>query len=195
MTPVISYIVRAKLIRSLKDSDTDFISFEDKFQNQNPIIAREKAFNHYQNYIDVLLQGNDKTYTSDKQARCDLVNFINTGNTSKIKLGNTEIEFSDSFENGIGIYLVINLPIVNKTIKDKLDDTYLIHGIENFCPEDYVILMDGLLHEYWYYEYNKLDTKKQAINIDIKNLGIGPEKGTILKTPFVWDDYKNPCCL
>jgi hypothetical protein len=52
MPAVISFIVRAKLIRSLKDSDTDFISFEDKLQN--PIIAREESSNHYQNFIDII---------------------------------------------------------------------------------------------------------------------------------------------
>jgi hypothetical protein len=48
-------------------------------------------------------------YLTNRQGM-DLVNFINTGNNVSIKLGNTEIEFSDSFENGIGIYLAINLP-------------------------------------------------------------------------------------
>lgn len=61
---VITYKVKAKLIRAINSSHLYFIVFEDKFENENPIVAREKAFNHYQNYIDVLLQGNEKTYTA-----------------------------------------------------------------------------------------------------------------------------------
>ena len=43
------YIVKAKLIRFIKNGEIDFLEFEDKFENENPILAREMAFKHYQN--------------------------------------------------------------------------------------------------------------------------------------------------
>ena len=77
------YIVKAKLIRFIKGNEIDFLEFEDKFENETPILARENAFKHYQNYIDVLLQGKGKTYISDRQTREELNSFIDPGTIPK----------------------------------------------------------------------------------------------------------------
>ena len=138
------YVVKAKLIRLIKENEIDFFEVEEKFENENPIIAREKAFNHYQNLIDVLLQGKNKKYFSDKQARAELTSFIDPGTKTKIQIGDKEIEFSDSFGNGIGVFIVIDKPMI-----DKIGDEYLIHGIGRMsCSDDPQSLMDGLNHEY-----------------------------------------------
>jgi len=51
------YEVRTKLIRRMKESgEIEFLQVEKKFENESPIIARNLAFEHYQNYIDVFLE-------------------------------------------------------------------------------------------------------------------------------------------
>lgn len=63
MKAAFHYIVKAKLIRFIKDGEINFIEFNEKFENSNPIIAREDAFKYYQNYIDVLLEEKERSIT------------------------------------------------------------------------------------------------------------------------------------
>jgi len=115
------YVVKAKLIRHIKGSgEIEFLQFEDKFENENPIVARDLAFKHYQNYIDVLLEAKHKKYISDKQAREELISFIDPGTKTKIQLGESEVEFSDTFGNGIGVFSQLmfqNLTMIMTTKK------------------------------------------------------------------------------
>lgn len=193
MKTAIHYTVKAKLIRFIKDGVIDFIEFNQPFENESPIFAREQAFKVYQNHIDVLLQGKNKEYISDKQARTDLLSFIDPGTSSKFKIGEQEYEFSDSYGNGIGVYLVIDQPIEDDIFDDNVGDEYLIHGIGNISREDPQGLMDGLNQEYWYYEHYGYDTKdyKQIINFyenDIEEA----EPNEILATPFDWTGLDVP---
>lgn len=193
MTSAFHYIVKAKLIRFIKDGEIDFIEFNEKFENSNPIIAREEAFKHYQNYIDVLLEGKGKEYYNDRQARKELTSFIDPGTMNKFTIGEQEFELSDSFGNGIGIYLVIDKPMQDKIIDDKVGDEYLIHGIVSIGRDDPQGLMDGLNHEYWYYEHygNDIKTYKRTVNFyeyDIEEA----ELNDILDTPFNWTGYDVP---
>lgn len=47
------YQVKRSLYRS-KGNQEDLIEINEIFKNQEPILARERAFDVYQNYIDVL---------------------------------------------------------------------------------------------------------------------------------------------
>src|SRR5574343_86298 len=132
------YIVKAKLIRFIEGNEIDFLEFEDKFENEIPILARENAFKHYQNYIDVLLQGKGKTYISDRQAREELNSFIDPGTTTKITIGESEVDFNDSFGNGIGVFMIIDNPKEDVVYDDKVGEEIFIHGIGNigFLSDD-----------------------------------------------------------
>lgn len=150
MKAAIHYVVKAKLIRLIKGNEIDFLEFEEKFESENPISAREKAFTHYQNFVDVLIEAKGKKYFSDKQARTELTSFINPGTNTKVKMGDKEIEFSNSIGNGIGVFMVIDQPIEDKIFEDRIGEEYLIHGIGriNFSDNPQS-LMDALNHEYW----------------------------------------------
>ena len=187
MNAAFHYTVKAKLIRFIKDGVIDFIEFNEPFENENPILAREQAIKIYQNHIDVLLQGKNKIYISDKQARSDLISFIDTGTSTKIKIGEKDFEFIDSYGNGIGVYLVIDQPMEDDITDDNVGDEYLIHGIGNISREDPQGLMDGLNHEYWYYEHYGYDTKNYKREINFYEYDIGEaELNEILETPFDW---------
>ena len=190
MPPPFHYIVKSKLIRNIQHNKSKLLVFEDEFIDPDPIIAREKAFNHYQNYVDVLLQSKGKTYVSDAEARRHLNSFINVDHGTNFFLDDQVINFHDSYENGLGIYLKVNLPIPNTFLQDKSGDEFIIHGIENFCEQDFFVLMDNLFHEYWYYEHYSCDMKdyKEIIHYNSGNSNIQ----AILKTPFDWKSFDRP---
>lgn len=202
MTAAFHYIVRAKLIRYIKGNEIDFLEFENKFENENPIIARENALKHYQNYIDVLLEGKSKCYISDKQAREELNSFIDIGTQTKIKVGENEIEFSDSFGNGIGIFMVINKPKSDVVYDDKSGDEIFIHGIGNisYLSDDPDRIIFELQREFEYYKHYNYDTKGKEIQVvycsrDEWEEGYRenePATYNILATPFEWEGYDKP---
>lgn len=190
------YKVKAKLIRFAEDSKIDFLEFEDRFEDEDPIVARGKAFEHYQNYIDVLLEGKGLTYTSDKQAREDLKSFIDPGTRTYLKIGDKDIELKDSF--GIGVFLIIDKPIADPILDEKTGDELFIHGIGNisYAGDRPDILIFELQREYEYFKHFNLSTAGRETEVsycDREELEAGlrdePERYTVLSTPFDWFGY------
>ncbi|MGN6297575.1 MAG: hypothetical protein ACTHM7_12390 [Ginsengibacter sp.] len=60
MKAAFHYLVKAKLIRKKGDNELDFEEISKTFEDENPIIAREEAFDYFQNLIDILLQHKGK---------------------------------------------------------------------------------------------------------------------------------------
>lgn len=140
------------------------------------------------------LKERGEEYYSDKEARKHLTTFIDPGTTTKIQIGDKEYEFSDSYGNGIGVYLVIDIPIQEKKLgDDKVGDEYLIHGIGNIDRGDPQGLMDGLNQESWYYEHYDYETKDYKQIVDFYEYDIAEiEPNKILITPFDWTGYDIP---
>lgn len=200
------YVVRAKLIRNKphEHEEIEFLEFEDKFEDINPIVARNKAFRHYQNYIDVFLQNRDSEYVSDKQARIELASFVNSGTSKEITLGNEQIEISDKWGNGIGVFLVINTPIPKEDTEDsesKVSDEKFIHGLGTINyyndPDDFIY---NLQAEYEYYKYFNYNTENREIKITYCERDEWEEgykedainTYTIIETPFDWTGLDKP---
>ncbi len=206
------YVVRAKLIRHVKGiGEIDFLQFEEKFESDSPITARTSAFGHYQNYIDVLLEAKNANYSTDRQTREDLRSFIDLGIESKIQIGGDEVEFSHSFGNGIGIFLIVDKPKSDDIYDDKKGDEILIHGIGNisFINSDPDQLMYQLESEIEYYQFNNYDVENKIVDVlfcsraewEEGYLGNGkwrddsykePCVRHILETPFDWTGLDNP---
>lgn len=198
------YVVKAKLIRYKSADEIKFLEIEEVFKNETPILSREAAFNFYQNYIDVLLEGKGKKYFSDSQAREELKTFISTGTTTKVKFGDKEFEFDDSQGNGIGVFLVVDVPQEKKieTLSLNEGDEFLIHGIGNLIGgsdnTDYVI--GDLEQEFELYEHFKYDTKdksKEVVYCSRDEWEEGyredePATYKILETPFDWTGFDKP---
>ena len=195
MKAAFHYVVKAKLIRLKSTHEVDFVEFEEKFENENPIEAREKAFQLYQNYIDVLLFTKGKQYTSDKQARIDLKFFADEpGAKSKIKLGGREIEFADTIANGIGVFLVIDKPKNEHVIEDHVGDEYLIHGIGGLgWADDPKSIMSSLTHECWYFDRLGINVSNLKRTIQFYEYDIAQaEPNIILETPYDWTGFNKP---
>ncbi len=204
MNPAFHYVVKAKLIRYKNADDINFLEFEEKFENENPIIAREAAFNFYQNYIDVLLESKNIKYISDKQTREELKTFIETETSSKMKVGDKLVEFNDAFGNGIGIFLVVDIAQdgSHESLSYKKGDEFLIHGIGHLIGgsdnPDYVV--GNLDQEHEFYQINNYDTKNKEKKIvycsrDEWEEGFRedePSNYIILETPFDWTGFEKP---
>ena len=197
------YVVKAKLIRHIKGSgEIEFLQFEDKFENENPIVARNLAFKHYQNYIDVLLEAKHNKYISDKQAREELISFIDPGTKTKIQLGESEVEFSDTFGNGIGVFLIVDVPKPDNVYDDKEGEEILIHGIGNisYLSDDPDRLIFELQRESDYYTFFNYQTDNNLIEVvycsrDEWEEGYRedePATYNILETPFDWTGLDKP---
>lgn len=197
------YLVKAKLIRHIKGSgEIDFLQFEDRFEHENPIVARNLAFKYFQNYIDVFLEAKHKNYQSDKQAREELKSFIDPETKTKIQIGESEVEFSDTFGNGIGIFLIVDVPKHDTVYDDKQGDEVFIHGIGkiSYLSEDPDRLIFELQREYEYYTFYNYDTDDRAIEVvycsrDEWEEGYRddePATYQILETPFDWTGLDKP---
>ncbi|HEY8660071.1 MAG TPA: ATP-binding protein [Hanamia sp.] len=199
MKAAFHYLVKAKVIRKTEGNELDFEEINKKFENENPIIAREEAFGFYQSWIDILLQSKNKEYISDKEARKDLISFIDPGVSTKLYSGNTEIEFNkDSLGNGIGVFFVPDIEIgVSYSGRIEAGAELLIHGIGNFgrkyMLDDNVCILSS---EFEYYKHFNYETKSKEIDIVYcfrcwYEDGMDEEKTTrtILETPFNWEGY------
>lgn len=192
----IHYIFKTNLIIHKKNGEIVFLENEEKFENEMPIIARNEAFNRYQNYIDVLLEVEGEKHIPDKQAREKLKAFPERKSTIKI---DNDLRFDDVFYSGIGVYLVIDNPIPceMKFLENRKSDEILIHGIGNFIDEDSSIFFRGLTMEFDYYNFYGYDTGNEIIEINYFDRdewaeGYGheePNRHSIIKTPFDWTGY------
>lgn len=210
MTVAFHYIVKSKLVRRIEtNGEIEFLEFEEKFENENPIVARNQAFNHYQNYIDILLESKGEKYVSDKQAREELKSFTNP--SLSLNINQHFVDFSDYLSYGIGVFMVINTPINPDTFIPSIRKEIAIHTIGgqyfgNYNPNN---LMTDLEEEYEYYVYFNYETKKLEKNVLFCNsdewkegyLGNGvwrdesyvePSIHTIIETPFDWKGLEKP---
>ena len=189
------YKLKVNLIRYQTKDSIDFITHEIVFKNENPIIAREKVFDEYQEWINDLYTGIGKIngYTSDKQARIDLQTFIQNKN---IKINNEDYDINNPLEYGIGIYFVIDEPYNNPSFLerfsddsflDKKGDEVLIHGIGN-TPEynDPFEVSDSLSIEIVYYDHYEYDKGTYERYYDLYDPELDIDRIHILDTPFDW---------
>ena len=169
------YILKVNLIRFIENGKIDFINEEREFINENPIIAREKAINSYESYIDTLIGENIIHSKAKKLLSNRIVKNI-------IEIENKKIETSDLF-SGIGVFLKINKPIEDNIKKNK---ELLIHGIGFLSGEQE--LMENLNTEIEYYKHYKFDTKDYITEIVFEKEGEYPETVFFLKTPNNWKE-------
>lgn len=185
----IHYIVRVKLIRVVDADNIDFIVDKKVFKDEDPILARERAFSFYNSYIDSILEPNlehnqvierisSRIFREKIDYDVDLSTWSKDENTSnEIKPTRYEL-FS-----GIGVFMVVDEPIND----DEIGDEFLIHGVgsNSTSPQS---LIDHLNFEYWYYQHYKYNENGHKIEIDFYEADIDEVgKETILKTPFNWD--------
>ncbi len=193
------YAVRIDLISIVGGNSPQPIENQKEFKDENPIVAREKAFDYLQNYVDVLLQSLGTEYTSDKQARKELRAFTQYEPTDS-EGGATKTLFG-----GIGVFLIQDenpkLSDWRFPLKDGFNN--IIYSIGRlgeigFAMEDEYdnyLFVETLDAEYTLYEHLKYDTKNYPTVIEYYGPPLGSMdddqllKYKVLKTPFDWTEY------
>lgn len=205
MTAAFHYAVRVKLIRYKTKDDIDFINYEKVYSNENPIIARQEAFNEYQEWINDLYVGIGKSgqYSTDRQARIDLQLFITHSDNHQIQIDENEFDLNNTLDYGIGVYLIIDEPFYDEWEKDEIysdtrdkeGDKVLLHGIgttEKY--NDPLEISDALNKEIRYYEHYDYDNGGFKKHANFYDWFLGDtEIISFLETPFDWTglDVKN----
>lgn len=203
------YELRVKLIKQNNNNEFEFLEFKHKFEDKNPIIAREKAFKRYQSYLDVILY---KDNISDLEARVRFKNLIISENVTE----NNELdklEINDNFGSGIGIFMIINKPIVYPVLEGIIspDEEIFIHGIGDMGirsndPNRINRNLESEVEYYNKYNYSTGNNLKSITFCDKYEwldgyLGNGkwvddsfeePHESRILETPFNWSGFDKP---
>lgn len=200
MEAAFHYAVKIKLFNYHSKDKVEYIEHFEEFKNESPIKARIAAFRCYQSWVDILLQGINKEYTTDKQARADFQAYLKPNIDLNLTIGENEIDLSNSLSVGIGIYFVIDIvPSGEKSnykddnLNDHVGDEGLIHGIGNsheFNDPSTVAFNLENEFEYYYDNYDYAGYEKQAscyswVIQDIHEF-------EFLETPFDWTGFDNP---
>ena len=194
MKSAFHYLLKVKLVKLISPLEIDFVEFEERIDGENPIEARDKAFELYRNYVTVLLNAKNKEYITDRQAAADLKCFAEPGTKTKIRFAGKDIEFDDTVGNGLGVFWVVDKPIDNYIVEDHIGDEFLIHGIGGMgWANDPKSMMSSLVHEYWYHEKTGTDCRHLKKTISFYEYDIAQaEPNIILATPFDWTGYNKP---
>ena len=142
MEPALFYQVRGTMFRC-KGDETNLIEVDEIFKNDNPIIAREKAFQYYQNYIDVFLESKGKVYVSHEETANVIQDFFNSYKKAHTKFGdelNDEIDVD--YDKRLNIYMVMSdSKMITTYGGDQIyEDIHLIHSMNNqFTDYDFYI--------------------------------------------------------
>ena len=105
--PEFFYQVSGRMFRTVAN-ELNLVEVNEIFKNENPIIAREQAFNYYQDYIDVLLQSKGKSYFSHEETEKELQDFFNSYKKKNVKIAGESIEGMEidvDCDKGLGISL------------------------------------------------------------------------------------------
>jgi len=175
MKTPISYIFKINLPRKQFKKD-DNISEEIIFEDNNPIIARIKAINKVNSYLDVIFNKEFDNYDYRK-----LGEEIHT----RAKYGNEDLDkipFKLKYkEYGLGVFLKFN-----EDYKEyKKGDEIMIFG--NGFGNDLIDIVYNLEIEYEIYKKNNFKTNNLERKIKFYDDG-ELEDFFILNTPYKWDN-------
>lgn len=185
MSNEIYYKVEGTLYRT-KGKESNLIEIDETFEDINPIVAREKAFSHYQSYIDVLLQSYRKEYVSHEKTVGELMDFFESGRKHKLLPDLVDM-------NGISlsIYMVKKTPEVFQSALGETDyqNKWRIHCMDNQFEDWSAYILKSLMHEYSIYAENGYDCKNYVVTCDTLDYFKKRSIQRILETPRFMDEF------
>jgi hypothetical protein len=183
------YQVKGSLYRN--DSENlNLVEVNQFFRNDNPILARESAFEFYQNYIDVFLENLGKSYNNHEETLFWLRNFIKNKNESYQKIGNEIMwQIDEDFDKGLFVYLVLDEADKFETMEGETvyNNKIQIHRLDYSPNELYDDLYSNLKTEFELYEKQNFDMKNYKIDYDFDKSKFITELKPTLRTPI---EYK-----
>jgi hypothetical protein len=175
----IYYKVEGTLYRT-KGDETNLIEIDETFEDISPIVAREKTFNHYQSYIDVLLQSYGKEYVSHKKTVVELMDFFASGRKHKLLP-----DLVDMDGISLSIYMVKKTPEIFQNALGETDyqNKWRIHYIDNQSEDWSAYILKSLMYEYSTYVKNGYDFKNYVVTCNTLNFFKKRSIQRILETP------------
>src|SRR6056297_2868275 len=157
-----AYLLQGTFFSSAKNKN-DIFEVNELFANNNPIQARNEAFNRFLSYLEVFLDSLDITYRSFDQAVNDLHDFIHSGNR-KYFLNDPDLQIDMDFDKGLYLYFVPDTTDKSYTAEKRIvyNQKYLIHCFTNNAQQVIDELQRNLNAEYQYYEQNGLEIQKSV---------------------------------
>lgn len=191
------YLLKGTLYRS-QDNPNDLIEINEVFENDNLIEARERVFEVYQNYIDVLLESKETTYESHNKVYKILNTFIEKEIDLEDLLENhkpakfPQPDLVNDFDKGLSIFLISKDSKTFTTLEGEViyEDKLLIHDLNSELPAVREHMYVALEKEYKIYKESGYDCKEYEVVL--WSFSEPDKKQTILKTPI---DYTLDCVL
>lgn len=184
----IFYIIRGEVYRS-KGNTENPIEIYEEFREVEPIIARDKVFSYYQNYIDVFLDSKRKNYISHEQAENDLQDFFNSFQEKYSIFGKIDADFGICIQ----ISFVFDETVVH-TLKSGIkiyEGEEVIHGMHKNGEDIKEIYFKNLILEYSLYQKNEHETNGQSKAYNVAGLFEDKELKYILETPIGFNKMLN----
>ena len=152
MPPKFFYYIRGTMFRS-KGNENNLVEVSEVFKDDNPIVAREKAFRVYQNYIDVFLESKGKSYVSHEETEIVLKDFVNSYRREFVSVGGQVIggmEIDVDYDKGMNIFMVMSDSPTLTTREGELyfEDKRLIHYIGNGFMDFKAEVFESLVFEF-----------------------------------------------
>jgi hypothetical protein len=192
MKPILFYQVCGTMFRQ-KGNETDLIEVNKVFKDKNPIVAREQAFEFFQNYIDVFLESKGLKYESHLQAKRELQDFFNSYKKEYLKVGNNiipELEINVDCDKGLNICYIMEDSETYTTKKGELiyEEQELIHCIDDSFNDYTDTILVNLMTELELYKEFNLNCKNHKQTYD--PIGHNDESDFIelLKTPQYFEN-------
>ena len=183
------YLLKGTLYRSVENPE-DFIEINEIFHDDNPIEARERALEVYQNYVDVLLQSIGEEYESHEMARLALKKFLEEKQkpsklTTLMNVGEEEealFKIENDFDKGISLHMVMSDSKTFTTLEGEIiyEDKILIHDLNSELTGIRDHIKKSLIKEFEIYIKYGYECKDYAMKVS----GIGNKM--ILRTPMVF---------
>lgn len=165
----------------------DFIEVDKVFKNDSPILARESAFEFYQNYIDVFLQNLGHSYNSHEETLFLLKDFIKNKEDSYQKIGNELLwKIDEDFDKGLFVYLITDEYDKFETLEGVTvyNSKIQIHNLDYNSNTLFDDLYSNLKAEFELYKINNLDTKNYIVEYNFDKSKFITELKPTLKTPI-----------
>lgn len=180
------YLVKGSLYRS-KDNEENLIEINEVFKNDSPILARERAFEVYQNYIDVLLESKGLTYEDHRDAVAATKDFLKGEQPVKNNfIEGVCGEIQHDFDKGISVYMVMSNSKTFTTLEGELlyEDKILIHDLNSEINGLKEAMYHGLTQEYELYKQYGYDCKDYTTAFPCAEKSTKNKYQTILRTPI-----------
>jgi len=185
-TPPFYYLLKGSLFR-YPGQESDLVEVSELFIDDNPLLARAKAFRAHQNYVDVLLDSKSSIFTNHWNAANLLQPYFNTFKRSLLKAGSELLADEEpDFDKGLFIYLVMGNSKTYQTREGLTvyEDKCLIHALCKQSFECEPVILDGLLKEFMLYTNHGIDVAEQAVPLLTNNELQTIVPNMILDTPI-----------